>query len=59
MTKIEAVIFEYYNCGECSDVNACGARWKCSKKNKFIPDLWGDIPSWCPLEDKEKLGGIN
>ena len=57
MTKIEAIIFEYEHCGECS--NADWSRLE-PKKNfcllnnrREIPAIWGKIPKWCPLESKE------
>ena len=55
--KIETITHEYYHCGECSNssrwFNPSKEGYKCCKANKIIPDLWGDIPDWCPLETKE------
>lgn len=53
MTKKETITFEINHCGECSNAEpARKDRWKCLKKRKLIPDLWGDIPEWCPLSEK-------
>ena len=61
--KIETIEFEYEHCGECSNCDVVfGKRgktgnfpssWKCELTGKKIPGLWGDIPEWCPLPDKE------
>ena len=56
MTKIDTITVEYEHCGECPHTSD----WlrskgpKCSKADRIIPDLWGDIPDWCPLETKEE-----
>ncbi len=55
MTKIETITYEYEHCGECPWVLArfdSDKHW-CEKEERIIPDLWGDIPDWCPLETKE------
>ena len=50
--KTESVTCEIWHCGECSEVDlASKGRWKCLRKNKIVPDAWGEIPKWCPLED--------
>ena len=56
MTKIETIITAVDCCGICSNAdhepthkNEC--RFKCHKTKRVIPDLWGEIPSWCPLEE--------
>ena len=56
--KVETITYEYEHCGVCS--NAYGDptpkksyRCKCLKTGRVIPDIWGDIPDWCPLPDKE------
>ena len=43
----------YEHCGECPHVEEAKKGWKCFRKRKVV-DLWGEIPSWCPLEDKEE-----
>ena len=60
MRKVETMTFEYKNCWECSNVLGYGLRkeepgsGKCGKTKKKISDIWGEIPEWCPLPDKEK-----
>ena len=61
--KIETITFEYQHCGECPNTISSRdtTKWYCEKMdNKKIPDLWGEIPKWCPLEDKavESMGGL-
>ena len=56
MTKKETITFQYEHCEECS--NRSGPKymkWTCSKTRRIIPDLWGDIPDWCPLEEVETV----
>jgi len=54
MTRIEVIQFEYENCGECPNVEKANrGKWKCLLKRKIVPDLWGKIPDWCPLEVKK------
>ena len=55
--KIETIPFEVESCGECSGALYSPTeknqyRQKCSRTKRVIPDLWGEIPSWCPLPDK-------
>jgi len=58
MTKVEVVEFEYECCGECPNAErASKGRHKCLLKRKIIPDINGDIPEWCPLEEKEVNNG--
>ena len=45
----ETLTFIYKHCGECSNADV-----KCYLKNRKIPDLWGKIPRWCPLERVNK-----
>ena len=58
MTKIETIIVEYEHCGECIyvldwfDTGKAGHR--CEKRKRIIKELWGDIPTWCPLTNKER-----
>ncbi len=58
MTKIETIIFEYEHCGECpcALVEFETGEGECDRGEcrRIIPDLWGDIPDWCPLETKEE-----
>jgi len=56
MTKIEVLTFEYEHCAECSNVDESTrkGKWKCLLQRKIVPELWGDIPGWCPLPDKVK-----
>ena len=54
MTKIETITYEYEHCGGCpSSYWLDTGKEKCAKRRRIIPDLWGDIPDWCPLETKE------
>ena len=48
MTKIEAVSFEYEHCGDCYHAYDK----TCDLTGKKIPEMWGKIPDWCPLENK-------
>ncbi len=58
MNKVGTVIVEYEHCGKC-----LAALWsfnpnksdqsECDRTDRKIPNLWGDIPDWCPLETKE------
>lgn len=48
MTKIETITEEYNHCGECWHAGDV-----CNLTDRKIPDMWGKIPSWCPLPDKE------
>uniref|UniRef100_A0A6M3LUW8 Uncharacterized protein n=1 Tax=viral metagenome TaxID=1070528 RepID=A0A6M3LUW8_9ZZZZ len=54
------------HCGDCPDAEIMGPpieaataeqimkiKWYCLRTGKKIPDLWGEIPKWCPLEDKD------
>ena len=57
MTKIETVTQEIEHCGECPHVdwNTAPKKHYCIRKElRKIPDLWGEIPDWCPLETKEE-----
>ena len=59
MTKIETTTDEIGHCGECSNADYSltvknPLRHKCHKTKRVIPDIWGEIPSWCPLETKEE-----
>jgi len=58
--KQETITFEYEHCGECPNADYCPIkgnthRYRCFKTKYKIPDLWGEIPKWCPLEDKREL----
>ena len=68
MKKIETIEFEYEHCGDCSNSEIIGSpievataeeikkiRWYCLKTGKKIPVLWGEIPKWCPLEEKSAV----
>lgn len=48
---------EIEHCGECpyTEVRDKPKKviWYCLKLLKDIPDLWGEIPEWCPLPNKE------
>ncbi len=57
MTKLETITVEIGHCGECS--NAClvygkSYKYKCELVSKVIEDIWGKIPKFCPLPDKEE-----
>ena len=59
MTKIEIILTEVDCCGECSNARYSPTknkplRQECHKTKRVIPDLWGEIPSWCLLPDKEE-----
>lgn len=57
--KVDTV--EYKHCCDCpyadnkvKNGNFVPGKYRCTKKNKTLPDIWvrGEIPDWCPLEDK-------
>ena len=58
--KQETLTFYYESCGECPnalswyDTGKCEPRCDHGKRRRIIKDLWGKIPDWCPLEDKEE-----
>jgi len=54
MAKIETLTFEYEHCGECSNAGLKRGGNYCVKTKRTIPDVWGKIPDWCPLEDKKE-----
>ena len=61
MVKIFTHTQEIEHCWECTwivfAVGRESSEWKCENaKDKIIKDLWGEIPSWCPLENKENNG---
>ena len=45
---------EIEKCGECCEVEQAAEKWKCTLKNKIVPNLWGEIPKWCPLPSKRE-----
>lgn len=58
MVKVETITVEYKECGMCSNADYSptptnNSRHKCFKTKRVIPDIWGEIPAWCPLQDKE------
>lgn len=58
MTKIETTTFEYEQCGECyyadhHPTRKYPKRHRCFRTGRVIPSIWGAMPDWCPLEDKE------
>ncbi len=57
MTKLLTITTEINNCGECCNVmdwHETGKKdWRCNKHRGIIKDIWGEIPKWCPLEDKK------
>ena len=56
MTKLETLTFEYERCGECPNADYQPTKRytaKCWKNGRVIPNLWGKIPKWCPLPNKE------
>ncbi len=56
--KVETLTFEYDHCGVCSNVSGPKyMKYVCKKTRRVIPDLYGEIPEWCPLPDKEVEDG--
>uniref|UniRef100_A0A6M3IIC8 Uncharacterized protein n=1 Tax=viral metagenome TaxID=1070528 RepID=A0A6M3IIC8_9ZZZZ len=54
--KVETLTFEYDHCGECPYISSPKyMKWKCLKKRRIVPEIWGKIPDWCPLPDKEEV----
>jgi len=54
MTRLETFTDEYDHCGECLNVEQMeNGNWKCLLKKKRVSELWGNIPKWCPLPEKE------
>lgn len=54
MTKIETITNEIEHCGECCSCDGEMNKFKCVSRGRIIPDLWGKIPKWCLLPDKEE-----
>ena len=58
MVKIETLTFEYNHCAECPNCERVKGAYefenRCRLKKRKIPDLWGEIPKWCPLENKKE-----
>lgn len=60
MTKLFTHTEEIEHCGECCDCGfdgswvSAGRDYCIAKKGKTIPDIWGKIPKWCPLEEKNE-----
>ena len=60
MTKVDTfvTINIYEHCGECFhvldwlDTGKQGHRCDRGKRRRIVRDLWGEIPTWCPLPDK-------
>lgn len=56
--RTETITLEYKNCGECAHVDSTWISFRskvyCFKcvPRKIIKDIWGEIPDWCPLEEK-------
>ena len=59
MTKVDTHTFEYNHCGECPEVldyhdtGKKGHRCGKLKRVRILGDIWGPIPSFCPLPDKK------
>ena len=60
--KLDTITFEYAHCGECQYVDCT---WVSSKSKMYCTKLnpvrrlnrkvlWGKIPDWCILPDKEE-----
>ena len=54
MVKIETLTFEYTHCGGCPNSDYGPEYEGCQKTGKAIPNIWGEIPPWCPLENKKE-----
>ena len=53
MIRKETITFYYEHCGDCPyPIQTSEGKEKCRKKNRIIPDVWEEIPDWCPLEVK-------
>lgn len=57
----ETITFEYNHCGECPHpVDFVGGdkllKHRCGKDEevRFLLNIWGGIPDWCPLEIKDE-----
>ena len=55
MTKLYTHTEEIEHCGECANCDYSGdlVNWRCATEDKPIGDLWGEIPKFCPLEEKK------
>ena len=60
MKKKETITNIFEHCGECPHAGmpnvgfrTADYKYKCDKTRRIIKDLWGEIPSFCPLEDAE------
>ena len=51
--RIETITFEYEHCGECPEVDYQNGKYRCTKTNRTAKEIWGEIPKWCPLEEKK------
>ena len=58
--KVDTVTYEIEHCGGCPhvldwfDTGKQGERCGKGKRRKLVPDAWGEIPKWCPLETKKE-----
>ena len=59
MTKIDSLVHVFDHCGDCQhaldwiDTGKKGDRCGKGKRLRIIKDLWGEIPDFCPLEEKK------
>lgn len=59
MTKLYTHTEEIEDCSQCPDVLDwfdTGKRdWRCGQREKgrILRDIWGEIPTWCPLPDTD------
>lgn len=54
MVKLYTHTQEIEHCGECANIGGpIYMKWKCLIMRRVIKDIWGEIPSWCPLKEKE------
>ena len=57
--KLLTVTIEIEHCGECPDIldwldtGMSGHRCVVGKRRRIVLDIWGDIPEFCLLPDKE------
>ena len=59
MVKLYTHTEEIEHCGECAEaLHWPEGRYHCHKGDRqmVLEDIWGEIPSWCPLPEKATDG---
>ena len=58
MVKLFTHTQEIEYCAECANIEDTASYYRCIAGLKFrkVKDIWGEIPSWCPLPEKATDG---